>query len=126
MKSRASLLAAALHGFCAVAMGAFAAHALRSRLSPEALGWVHTGAQYQAVHAAVLVALAVWIDRGAPRGVAVAHWIVTVGTLLFSGSLYVMALSGWRGVALATPVGGTLMLLGWAILIWTAVARRNR
>jgi uncharacterized membrane protein YgdD (TMEM256/DUF423 family) len=125
MKHRLPLLAAALHGFCAVAMGAFAAHGLRATLPPEALAWVQTGAQYQAVHAAVLVALAVWIHRDAPRGVAAAQVAMATGTLLFSGSLYAMALSGWRGLALATPVGGTLMLLGWALLAWTAVARRK-
>jgi uncharacterized membrane protein YgdD (TMEM256/DUF423 family) len=124
--SRFWLSAAAGNGLIAVAMGAFAAHGLKDRLSPDALGWVKTGSDYEMWHGLALLAIAL-LGRGgiagALRGAAVAF---LAGTVLFSGSLYLLALAGWRGFAWITPLGGTSLLLGWALLLWYAISGRDR
>lgn len=101
----------------AVAAGAFGAHGLKARLSAEALGWWHTGAQYHIYHALGLFAVAWLADRGA--AVAPAGWLMLVGLLLFSGSLYALALTGQRWLGMVTPLGGTAWIVAW---IWLAVA----
>lgn len=108
----------AASGFLAVAMGAFAAHSLGARLSPEALGWVETGARYEMVHALALLAVAVLALREIKPSIvlAVAGWAFLIGTILFSGSLYAMALAGWRELGMAVPVGGVGFLIGWGAL----------
>lgn len=108
----------AASGFLAVAMGAFAAHSLSGRLSPEALGWVETGARYEIVHALALLAVAVLALREIRPSIvlAVAGWAFLIGTVLFSGSLYAMALAGWRELGMVVPVGGVGFLIGWGAL----------
>ena len=110
---------AALWGLMAVAAGAFGAHAASD---PQAKAWLQTGAQYQLTHAlAVFACLAVyraWASPAAP----IAAWLFLVGALLFAGSLYLMALTGARALGAVTPVGGVLLLLGWAVLAWAALA----
>ena len=109
------LMAAGLNGLCGVGFGAWAAHGAASVIGPEATEWVKTGAQYQLWHAAALLAL---IGLPAPWA-RITNWVGScfcVGALLFSGSLYAMALLGWRWVAFVTPLGGLLMLLGWLLL----------
>ena len=109
----------AVSGFLAVAAGAFGAHALKGRLTPEALAAFETGARYQLVHAVALVAVGLGGARLAPRdlrGVG-ASWVV--GSALFAGSLYAYALTGQRLWGAVTPLGGLAFLLGWA---WLAVA----
>ena len=106
------LLAGAALGGSGVLLGAFGAHALRATLDEGALGWWQTAVQYQMWHALALLALA-----GAPlarRGGAAA--LIGGGVLLFSGSLYAMALTGLRPLGAVTPIGGLLMILGWAAL----------
>lgn len=116
-----TVLFAALSGFTAVAMGAAAAHALKASLTAEAVAWVETAVRYQAWHA--LACLGAGALMGAhpapPLTVAVVAWIA--GTVLFSGSLYVLAFTGVRGFAHVTPVGGLAFLVGWAALAWYAV-----
>lgn len=114
---RTFLLIGALAGFIAVAFGAFGAHALRSRLSPEMLAVFETGVRYQMYHAfaVLIVALAAarldgWLIRGA-------GWAFTAGIVLFSGSLYALALTGVTILGAVTPVGGLAFLIGWALLI---------
>ncbi len=115
---------AALSGFVATAMGAFAAHALRGRLSAEAMGWLETGVRYQMYHALALLLVAVAIGRfGDARWLVIGGWFFVAGIVLFSGSLYLMALTGWRGIAWATPFGGLALLAGW-LLLALAVFRR--
>ena len=97
-----------------VALGAFGAHGLKDLLSPEALGWWQTAVQYQMWHAIGLVALgAAPIAR--MRGPAL---MLAAGTAIFSGSLYAMALSDARWLGAITPIGGVLMIAGWAWLAW--------
>lgn len=108
----------AASGFVAVALGAFAAHGLGGRLSPETLGWVETGARYEMYHALALIAVAVLALREIRPSIvlAVAGWAFVIGTILFSGSLYAMALADWRELGFVVPVGGAGFLIGWAAL----------
>ncbi|HVX89948.1 MAG TPA: DUF423 domain-containing protein [Gemmatimonadales bacterium] len=114
---RRFLLLGALSGFLAVAAGAFGAHALRAVLTPDLLAVFETGARYQMYHALALVLVAV-VSASAPqrRTVAAAGWCFVVGTLLFSGSLYLLALTGLRWWGAVTPVGGVAFLAGWVCL----------
>ena len=131
MAPLARILAAA-NGLCAVALGAFGAHGLKGRLAPLADGaqrleWWHTAASYQLGHVVAFVLCAQLLDRGDGRrraaGAAVPCF--ALGVLLFSGSLYVMALSGVRALGMVTPLGGLLLLSGWtAVLIESVRARR--
>jgi uncharacterized membrane protein YgdD (TMEM256/DUF423 family) len=113
----------AISGFIAVACGAFGAHALRARLSPDALQVWETAARYQMYHAVPLLFIA-WLtsQSSAPWAIR-AGWCFIVGTLLFSGSLYALALSGIRGLGAITPLGGIAFLAGWLML---AIALRAR
>src|SRR3954468_12757521 len=112
--SRFSLIAGALLAASGVALGAFGAHGLKNVLSSEALGWWQTGVQYQMWHAIGLVALGA-APAARTRGPA---WMLAAGTLIFSGSLYAMALSEARWLGAITPLGGVLMIAGWAWLAW--------
>ena len=122
---RVFLLLAALSGFLAVALGAFGAHGLKSKLSalPDAadrLGWWHTGAQYHLAHALALGLVAVLAERRPGGALTVSGWAFLAGTVLFSGSLYLMTLTGVRGLGAVTPIGGLSFLIGWAALAWAA------
>jgi uncharacterized membrane protein YgdD (TMEM256/DUF423 family) len=117
LQSRLWLALAALNGFIGVAAGAFAAHGIAD---PKAKDWLHTGAQYQLIHAlAVLACIVLW--RMGARGAGIAAWLFIAGAALFSGSLYTMALSGAHWLGAVTPVGGLLFLAGWATLIGAAI-----
>ncbi len=116
------LLCAALSGFFAVGLGAFAAHGLKARLAPEMLAVFQTGVQYQMYHALALLGLAallrmvghnIWLQTG---GI-----LFIIGTLLFSGSLYGLALGGPRLLGPITPLGGVCFLLGWLSLLVAAI-----
>ena len=108
-------------GFLGVAGGAFGAHALRARLSPDMLEVFETAARYQMYHALALVAAA-WVASRWPGGAAhAAGWLFVAGTVLFSGSLYVLALTGVRWLGAVTPIGGLAFLAGWAALAWAAL-----
>jgi len=112
----------ALFGFLGVALGAFGAHALRSRLSPSDLAVYETGVRYQMYHALALLAVA-WATSQWPTAgtVRLAGWLFIVGILLFSGSLYALVLTGHRALGAVTPLGGLAFLLAWALLAWTAL-----
>src|SRR5688500_13039474 len=109
---------AAISAGLAVGLGAFAAHGLRARLSPEALQTFETGARYHMYHALALLAVA-WAATRWPGGaVTAAGWLFVAGTLLFSGSLYLLALTGQRWLGAITPLGGLGFLAGWLVLAW--------
>ena len=116
----------AINGFIAVAMGAFAAHGLKDRLAPDALDWVHTGSTYEMWHALALIGVALLASRGSAKALGFAGWSFLVGCVLFSGSLYLLALGGWRGFAFVTPLGGAAFLIGWAALSWHAFVTAPR
>ena len=113
----------AISGFLGVLAGAFGAHALRARLSPEMLQTFETGARYQLIHALALVLIGVAAARASSGALRAAGWFFAIGTLLFSGSLYALALSGVRALGAITPLGGLCFLLGWLALaraLWSA------
>jgi uncharacterized membrane protein YgdD (TMEM256/DUF423 family) len=121
MNARLALTLGALLAFVAVALGAFGAHALRSRLAPEMTTVWHTAVQYHGGHALALVAVGIlllhWPDRSA---LAWAGWLFVTGIALFSGSLYTLALTGIKGLGAITPIGGVAFLAGWLMLAWSA------
>lgn len=106
----------AFSAFLAVAAGAFGAHALRGRLSPEMLSVFETGARYQMYHAVAMLAAGWAFARWPGPRVAAAGWLFAAGTLLFSGSLYALALTGIRSFGAVTPAGGLCLLVGWVCL----------
>jgi uncharacterized membrane protein YgdD (TMEM256/DUF423 family) len=111
------LLLGSLAGFIGVAAGAFGAHGLRSRLSPEMLAVFETAARYQMYHAFALLITAMVIGRvGDARLLSIAGWSFITGVVLFSGSLYALALTGSSAFGAITPVGGLAFLVGWACL----------
>lgn len=102
--------------FLAVALGAFGAHALRQRLAPEMLSVFEVGVRYHVYHALALFAVA-WISIRNPGSLAQASgWAFFVGIVLFSGSLYLLALTGTRWLGAITPIGGLAFLIGWVLL----------
>ena len=103
-------------GFVGVALGAFGAHGLRTRLSADHLAVFETGVRYQLVHAIALVLVGVLISRRPSRLLTAAGWCFTLGILLFSGSLYVLSTTGTTAVGAVTPLGGLFFLAGWACL----------
>lgn len=119
---RVFLILSGLLGFSAVALGAFGAHGLQSRLGslPDAvkrLDWWNTAAHYHLIHALAL-ALAAWlVHRGSGASALVAGWAFVGGVALFSGSLYIMAISGQTKLGVITPFGGLLFLVGWGAIV---------
>ena len=110
-----SVLAAA-----AVAAGAFGAHALKGRLSPEMLAVFETGVRYQLIHALALLAVAWAGTRWASPAITAAGWLFVAGIFLFSGSLYALSLTGVRVLGAVTPFGGVAFIAGWLGLAWGA------
>jgi uncharacterized membrane protein YgdD (TMEM256/DUF423 family) len=107
---------AAISGFIAVAMGAFAAHGVSD---PQAKDWLKTGASYQFMHSMTVFACATFMQIGAPRARFAPAFFLS-GIVFFSGSLYAMALGGPRWLGAVTPIGGVLFLAGWGVLAWAA------
>jgi uncharacterized membrane protein YgdD (TMEM256/DUF423 family) len=106
----------AVSAFVGVAAGAFGAHGLKSRLDAEMLNTFEVGARYQMYHAFALF-VAAWAQASWPGSAAKwAGWLFVAGTLLFSGSLYVLSLTGLRWLGAVTPLGGLAFLLGWVCL----------
>jgi uncharacterized membrane protein YgdD (TMEM256/DUF423 family) len=113
---RTFMLIGALAGVVGVGLGAFGAHGLRGRLSPEMLAVFETGVRYHMYHALALVATAALMGRLDGRFISAAGWLFTAGIVLFSGSLYVLALTGVGIFGAITPIGGLAFLAGWACL----------
>ena len=101
-----------------VALGAFAAHALKARLDASLLATFEIGVRYQMVHALALIATAWASTRWPGTLVAASGWLFLLGTLVFSGSLYALTLTGWRPLGAITPIGGVALLAGWLCLAW--------
>jgi len=106
----------ALSGLVAVAAGAFGAHALRDRLSADMLATFETGARYQMYHALALLLVAWAITRWPGPLTTTAGWLFVIGTLIFSGSLYLLSLTGLRWLGAITPLGGVAFIGGWLLL----------
>jgi uncharacterized membrane protein YgdD (TMEM256/DUF423 family) len=116
MGAKLWLVLAAAFGFLGVAFGAFGAHALRERLAPDLLGVYRTGVEYQFWHVAALLAVGLLATQKTTPLLNAAGASFTIGILLFSGSLYALALSGVRVLGAVTPFGGLAFLVGWALL----------
>lgn len=119
---RAFALAGAVLALVAVALGAFGAHALRSRIAPEMLATFETGVRYHMYHALALFACAWVMDRWPSPQVVWAGWLLVAGIVVFSGSLYLLAFTGARWWGALTPLGGGALLAAWVCLAW-GVAR---
>lgn len=110
---------ASLSGFLGVALGAFGAHALKARLSPEMLTIFETGVRYQMYHCFALLAVGILASQlSSLRQLTTAGWLFVAGTLIFSGSLYILSLSGVKTWGAVTPLGGLCLLAGWLTLGW--------
>jgi len=113
--------AGAISAFIGVALGAFGAHALKKRLTPDMLGVFEIGVRYQLYHALALLGAGAAAGRLGAGALHAAGWLFVTGTVVFSGSLYVLALSGRRWLGAITPLGGLALLAGWAALAWAAL-----
>jgi uncharacterized membrane protein YgdD (TMEM256/DUF423 family) len=115
--------AGAISAALGVLLGSFAAHGLKSHLAPEALLVFETGVRYQLVHAAGMLAAAWAVTRYDPLRAARGGFLLLAGTVLFSGSLYLLALTGLRWLGLITPLGGLAFIVGWVVLAMAALKR---
>ena len=112
--------------FLGVALGAFGAHGLEARLSPADLGTFETAVRYQMYHALGLFGVAWLADRTGSALVVRGGWLLVAGTAVFSGTLYLLVLSGMRWLGAVTPVGGVMQLAGWLLVLVGAVQRPAR
>jgi uncharacterized membrane protein YgdD (TMEM256/DUF423 family) len=119
---RPQLFLAGVSGLLAVLIGAFAAHGVSD---PQVKAWLHTGGQYQLPHAAAVFACFTVHRAGGGRPARVAAWLFLAGSLLFSGSLYLLAATGVRALGAITPVGGLLLMGGWATLAWAGLRAKQ-
>ena len=118
------LVVGSIGGFLGVAGGAFGAHALKARLSEQMLANFETGTRYLLVHAVALLLVGVLAGRKNGDDLLVVGWAFSVGMLIFTGSLWVMALTGQRWLGAITPVGGTALIIGWLALALAAAKGR--
>ena len=109
-----------------VVFGAFGAHALEASLSPNLLSTFETGVRYQMYHGLGLLALAWAPSRWPPGSLGPAAWLRRVGARGLSGSLYLLVMTGGRGVGGGTPFGGVMLIAGWALVAWRLLTPRNR
>ena len=121
MSARLALVLASFFLFVAVAAGAFGAHALKDRIAPELLAVYQTAVQYHFWHALGLLAIGVMLVQKPDSGaLAIAAWLLVAGMVLFSGSLYALAVTGVRGLGAVTPIGGIALLAAWVAMGWAA------
>ena len=112
-------------GFAAlgVIVGAFGAHALKTHISPDMLMTFEVGVRYQIYHALGLIAVSWAASQWNSQLISVAGWLFVVGIVIFSGSLYILSLTGIRWLGAITPIGGLAFILGWLFLAWMAIRR---
>ena len=110
----------AVFGALGVVAGAFGAHGLKAWVSPELLAVFETGVRYHLIHALALLAVAWASTRWASAAIRAAGWLFVAGILVFSGSLYVLTLTGIRALGAITPFGGVAFIAGWLLLAWGA------
>ena len=113
-----------LTGFLSVAAGAFGAHALKNKLTPEMLAIFETAARYQMFHALALLAAAWAATQFHPGFARSAGWFFFLGTVVFSGSLYILVFTGVKAWGAVTPLGGLMLLAGWLMLAFSAIQSR--
>ncbi len=116
--SRTCLFLGAVNGFLAVALGAFGAHGLRGHIEPTLMSAFQTGVQYHGLHALGLLCVGLLALHHPSAWLTRSGWLLSGGVLVFSGSLYLMALTGSRALGVITPFGGIALLAGWLALAW--------
>ena len=116
----------AIFGLCSVLLGAFGAHALKQHLSPDMLTVFETGVRYQAYHAFAILAAAWAVTVFDSQLIARAGTFFTAGIIIFSGSLYILALTGIKAFGAITPIGGLLLMAGWVFMIFSAIRADHR
>ncbi len=121
MSERLLIVVAALNMAIAVGAGAFGAHGLKRILDPDMLSIWHTAVTYQVMHALGMLLLALMLGRSGISLFAIAGWTMFAGIVLFSGSLYWLALSGTRVLGMITPLGGVLFIVSWLLVAWAAM-----
>ncbi|PZX05824.1 uncharacterized membrane protein YgdD (TMEM256/DUF423 family) [Psychrobacillus insolitus] len=122
------IIAGAINGFLAVALGAFGAHLLEGRIADKYLSTWGTAVQYQMFHALALVAIGILMSSkvlGHVSQLNIAGYLILAGIVIFSGSLYVLSLTGISILGAITPIGGVAFLAGWIMLIVAAVKYAN-
>lgn len=103
-----------------VMLGAFGAHGLKNRLAPDLLAVFHTGVEYHLYHGLGLLLVGILIQQfPAVAGLRTGGWLLLAGLVIFSGSLYLLALTGVRGLGAITPIGGTAFIAGWGWIAWS-------
>ena len=115
---RVFFIMGAMSAALGVAAGAFGTHGLRGRLTPDMLNVFETGVRYHLIHALGLLSVAWATTRWAGQAMNAAGWLFLVGTVLFSGSLYALSVSGVRALGVITPLGGIAFIAGWLALAW--------
>jgi len=123
---KGSIISGAIHGFLAVALGAFAAHGLKDVLDDYGTGIWNTAVQYQMFHATALILVGILMARsilGEVKQLKIALICFNLGILIFSGSLMVLALTGIKVLGAITPIGGVLFLVGWVMVMLAAVKK---
>ena len=125
MERKVFAVGSALAGL-GVVFGAFGAHALKANLSPKMLATFETGVRYQMYHGLGLLALAWAVSRWPERRLMPAAWLLLAGTVVFSGSLYLLVLTGARWFGAITPFGGLLLIFGWGLVAWRLVRSKPR
>ena len=126
MKSaRIFFVLASVFGLTGVGLGAFGAHSLKSTISSEMLSVLEIGVRYQMYHTFALLFAAWFLQSKHNRKIELAGWCFGGGVVLFSGSLYLLAISSIRGLRLITPLGGLLLLAGWAMLAWGLLDKKS-
>ena len=110
-------------GFALIAVitGAFAAHALKTRLSPDMFQVFEVAVRYQMYHALGLIAVAWAASQWSSQLITASGWLFVAGIVIFSGSLYILSLTGVRWLGAITPIGGVAFIIGWGCLLWTAI-----
>lgn len=124
-QSRKFFIVASLFGLTGVALGAFGAHTLRSQISPDMLMVFETGVRYQMYHTFALFVGAWGLQSAKSRKFVAAEWLFVSGVTLFSGSLYILAMTGIRGLGIITPFGGLSLLGGWLMLALGFIEKRG-
>jgi len=109
-----------LLAFLAVGLGAFGAHSLQGTFAPGMADVYETGVKYQFYHSLAMFAVAFALTQWPRSSAAIAGWLFLAGIILFSGSLYLLSITGTRTLGIITPFGGLAFLAGWLVLAWSA------
>ena len=123
--SKRIIILAGINGFLAVSIGAFAAHTLRDRLSPELLDTFQTGVQYHMYHALGLFGIGLlMLNFPTSNLLRISAYLMIAGIVLFSGSLYLLSITGTRWLGAITPLGGLCFLAAWILIVWFATRQQ--